>query len=116
MEGRMIAYCGIDCSKCLAYQATQENNTEKLKAVAEQWSEEFKADIEPEQAICDGCKAGKRKSAHCKNDCKIRVCCLKKAIDSCIECEKDPCKQEAFVLKNAPEAKANLESQHLRIV
>lgn len=114
MDDKMIAYCGLDCSGCDAYLATQENKPEKLQAVAEDWSKKYGHTIEAEQVLCDGCKAGKRKSAHCKNNCKVRVCCLKKAINSCVECGSFPCDDEAFVLEHVPEAKSNLESINSR--
>ena len=41
MDQRMIAYCGLDCSECEAYQATKKEDIEKLKAVAEKWSAHF---------------------------------------------------------------------------
>ncbi|MFI4912850.1 MAG: DUF3795 domain-containing protein [Sedimentisphaeraceae bacterium JB056] len=116
MDQRMIAYCGLDCSECEAYQATKKEDIEKLKAVAEKWSAQFRESIDPEQVLCDGCKGGGRRSVHCKNDCKVRYCCLKKAIDSCIECEEYPCSEEKSMLETAPEAKSNLENLHSRIL
>jgi hypothetical protein len=115
MDEKKIAYCGLDCGECEAYQATKEEDTEKLEQVARKWSEQYHENIYPEQVLCDGCKAGKRKSIHCKNDCKVRVCCLKKALDSCIECEVYPCSEEKNMLEQVPEAKKNLESLHCRV-
>ena len=34
----MIACCGLDCSKCEAYLATQEDNDVKRAEVAKKWS------------------------------------------------------------------------------
>ena len=36
-----IAYCGLDCYKCDAYKATQANDTELMKQVAERWNSEL---------------------------------------------------------------------------
>jgi hypothetical protein len=105
----MIAYCGLDCSKCDAYLATQENNKEKLKEVAEKWSKQFNHDIKPEHVVCDGCKENKRQCIHCTNTCNIRKCNINKGLNSCIECSDFACKDIQFVLDNAPEAKDNLE-------
>jgi len=109
MTDRMIAYCGLDCLKCDAYAATQSGDSNRLAQVAEEWSAKFKVNVQPEHVICDGCKSGRRKSYHCKNTCKIRICCLKKAIDSCGKCDMFPCSDEEFVLKNSPEAEKNLK-------
>ncbi len=34
----MIAYCGLNCSHCDAYIATQENNDSKRENTAQKWS------------------------------------------------------------------------------
>ncbi len=105
----MIAYCGLDCSICDGYRATQANDDEQLAKVAKIWSKQFHADIKPEHVICDGCKDGKRKSFHCENTCKIRTCCINHEYNSCIECNDFPCTDLEFILNNAPDAKNNLE-------
>jgi hypothetical protein len=105
----MIAYCGLNCSKCEGYLATKSNDNKKLTEVAEKWSKQFHAEVKPEHVICDGCKPGERKSFHCSNMCKIRKCCLEKEYDSCIECNDFACEDLQFVLNHAPEARQNLE-------
>lgn len=45
---RMVAFCGLVCTKCSAFIATQSNDEEALKQVAAQWSEEFNTTIAPE--------------------------------------------------------------------
>lgn len=105
----MIAYCGIDCSKCEGYLATLSGKDEELIKVAKLWSKQFKTDVTKEQVICDGCKANKRRSYHCQNTCEIRPCCKAKNLDSCIKCDNFPCADECFILQQVPEAKKNLE-------
>ncbi len=104
----MIAYCGLDCSKCIGYLATQSGDKDQITEVAKKWSKQFKADVKPEHVICDGCKSEKRKSFHCTNLCNIRKCCIERKYDSCIECNEFACSHLAFILNNAPEAKENL--------
>lgn len=106
----MIAYCGLDCSKCIGYLATQSGNKEQIAEVAGTWSKQFHADIKPEHVICDGCKSEKRKPFHCTNLCKIRKCCIEKKYNSCIECHDYACNDLEFILNNAPEAKENLKN------
>ena len=55
----MIAYCGIDCSKCDSYLATQPGNHEELETVAKKLSELYHTEVKPEYVICDGCRVGK---------------------------------------------------------
>jgi hypothetical protein len=104
----MIAYCGLDCSKCEGYLATQANDARQIAEVARKWSAQFHADVKPEHVICDGCKADGRKSFHCANLCKIRKCCVNKKYGTCIECSDFACGDVTFVLDNAPDARKNL--------
>ncbi len=105
----MIAYCGLDCSKCYGYLATQANDDKQIAEVAIKWSAQFHSDVKPEHVICDGCKADGRKSFHCATLCKIRKCCIDKQYDTCIVCNSFACSDLKFVLDNAPEAKENLD-------
>ncbi len=43
----MIAYCGLDCSKCDAYIATAENSEPKRQTTAQKWAQMYKTDIKP---------------------------------------------------------------------
>jgi hypothetical protein len=54
--GRMIACCGLNCSKCEAYIATQENDDTKRARVAKKWSDQYNADIKGE--VLDRLRAG----------------------------------------------------------
>jgi HEAT repeat protein len=106
----MIAYCGLDCSKCEGYLATQANDAQQIAEVAENWSVKFNADVKPEHVICDGCKDDGRKSFYCGKLCKIRKCCIDKKYGSCIECSDFVCSDLEFVLDNSFEAIDNLGS------
>jgi hypothetical protein len=105
----MIAYCGIDCSKCPSYIATQSGSSEELDKVAKKLAERYRAEVKSEYVLCDGCKADKRHSYFCANSCKMRKCCIEKNYGSCIECDDFPCKELQFELDHSPEAKKNLE-------
>jgi len=107
----LIAYCGLDCSKCEGYLATQADDAKKIAAVARKWSRQFHSDVKPEHVYCDGCKTGARKSFYCNNLCKIRACCSNKKFNTCVECVDFPCTDVSFVLDHAPEAKENLEKE-----
>ncbi len=105
----MIAYCGLDCSKCVGFIATQSGDPKELERVAEIWSVQFNTPIKPEHVVCDGCKGVGRKSYHCANSCKMPPCCSAKGIQTCIECKEYPCEELSFILDNVPEAKSALE-------
>ena len=105
----MIAYCGIDCSKCESYLATRSGKDDDIVRVAKKLSERYRSDVKPEYVICDGCKVGERHSFFCTNSCKMRQCCITREFNSCIECEDFPCKELQFELEHNPEAIDNLK-------
>ena len=109
----MIAFCGIDCSKCIGFIATQSGKQDELEKVAKEWSIKFKADVMPEHVVCNGCKASGDKSFHCVYLCKIRVCCLGKGLNNCAECDDYPCEDLQFILDNTSDAMDNLEQSKI---
>jgi len=54
---KMISRCGLVCTECPAYIATQEDDDKKREEVAELWSKQFKMDIKPKDVNCVGCLA-----------------------------------------------------------
>lgn len=96
----MISYCGLDCSICEEYLATQAKNKTELTKIAKQWtdSKKFEVKISPQSVLCDGCKTGKRLSFHCSESCIIKKCCKEKALESCAECADYPCEKEQYLI------------------
>lgn len=105
----MIAYCGLNCSKCEAYMATQENNDQKRDETAKKWSKLYGAEINPSQINCNGCKSESERFFHCAS-CDIRQCCLSKGVDNCSVCGEYICEKLSNFIKFAPEAGAGLEN------
>jgi len=105
----MIAYCGIDCSKCSSYLATQSGNEKELANVAKALSKRYNTEVKPDYVICDGCKAEKRHSYFCSNLCKMRLCCIEQGFDSCRSCQEFPCEDLQSELDHSLNAKDNLE-------
>jgi hypothetical protein len=105
----MIAYCGLDCSACPAFKATQSGDMDELARVAEEWSEQFGRDIPAESILCDGCKQDTgRLTGYC-SICQVRGCGREKDVITCAHCADYACSD----LENHPgflaEGKANLE-------
>jgi len=105
----MIAYCGLICTDCPAYIATQENDNSKRAKTAKSWSKEFGVEIKPEDINCDGCISnGGRLFNHCKV-CEIRQCGQEKHIDNCGHCSGFACDKLDFVFNAVPNAKKILQ-------
>jgi len=104
----MLAYCGLNCSSCDAFLATQEDNDDRREKIAKNWSKMYNADIKPEQINCSGCKSDGVKFFHC-DMCEIRQCCISNNVDNCAACEKYICETLAGFIKLAPEAGKALE-------
>jgi hypothetical protein len=106
----LIAACGLDCSKCDAYIATQANDPAALEQIAAKWRVEYNAPaIAAENILCDGCMAGGRVIGHCA-ECKIRLCALERGFTTCAECQDYACQQLADFFKMVPQAKLNLDA------
>ena len=106
---KMVAYCGLVCTECPAYIATQKNDMEALNQVAEMWSKEFKASLTAQDCICDGCTVEGRKIGHC-SECKVRACAMERDVVNCAHCADYGCTTLTDFLGFAPQAKANLEA------
>jgi hypothetical protein len=90
---KIIAYCGLVCSDCSAYVATQANDQEALERVAAQWREEYNApNITVESVICDGCLDSGRKCSHCA-ECEIRACGVARGVANCAHCADYACEK-----------------------
>jgi hypothetical protein len=108
---KMIAYCGIICSECPAYVATQANDRAALEEVAAQWREQYNSpEITADSILCDGCLAGEdaRLAGYCAV-CEIRACGAERRVANCAHCNDYACeKLEGFFI-HASDAQAVLE-------
>lgn len=106
---KMIAFCGIHCSECPVFLATQKDNNIMRAQVLKLWSDQYKMELSIEEINCQGCKSnGNQLFTHCMK-CSIRSCAKKRGIDLCIECDVYPCKQIDDFFMVTPIAKANME-------
>jgi len=83
----MIAYCGLICTDCPAYLATQANDLEALERLAQYTREEFGVeDATAETAQCDGCLADTRRQIGYCSMCEIRACAVGRGVVNCAHC------------------------------
>jgi hypothetical protein len=112
---KLIAYCGITCTECPAYIATQKNDDRLRAETAKKWSEIFKASIKPEDINCDGCAADSKRLFSQVNVCEIRKCARNKNIKNCAYCAQYPCPKLKELFTYIPEAKTTLEEIRKKI-
>ena len=94
----LLAYCGIDCSKCFGYTKTisegakQLRRTMRAEKMKQVWPsipflgdyDAFKKDLDALAGLrCRGCLEGGGNPF-----CKIRKCCLKRGYRSCAQCDE----------------------------
>jgi Protein of unknown function (DUF3795) len=107
----MIAYCGLDCSKCRAYMATMEKDQELVDDVAKLWSKGINGVYTASDIWCEGCKSDRLHSFCAK--CQSRLCAKERKLDYCVLCEDYPCGKldalyNSWIESSPMKAKANL--------
>lgn len=106
---KMIAVCGITCSDCGAYIATQKNDDAKRKEVADAWSKDYDHKFKPEDINCDGCLTLDGRHINHWNICEIRKCGTDMGVKNCACCSGYKCEKIAAFLEQVPKAKKTLE-------
>ena len=106
---KMIGCCGIVCSECPGFLATQKDDDEERRKVAELWSKQYNSDIKPEDINCDGCLSGSERLINHGKVCEIRKCGQDKNLKNCADCDDYPCEKLNQFFEMAPDAKTTLE-------
>jgi hypothetical protein len=106
----IIAYCGLLCTDCPAYSATQADDRAALERVAAEWREEFKApNITVESVMCDGCLTDDGyKWGHCA-ECEIRACGQARGVVNCAHCADYACEKLQGFFSYVPDARTRLD-------
>ena len=100
---KMIAFCGITCTDCKAFIATQQNDDTEKKKVAEEWN------VKPEEVSCDGCMNPNGRKNIYWNTCEIRKCGTEKEVENCAYCIDYACEKLGKFHERSPKAKKTLE-------
>ncbi len=106
----MIAFCGLVCNECPAFIATKEDDDNKRKETAEQWSKQFNTSIKPEDINCEGCVSDSEILFSHPRVCEIRKCGKEKGILNCAHCDEYTCDRLNEFFKSVPSAKVTLNS------
>lgn len=104
MSDRMISYCGLTCTDCDAYKATQAEDMEALERMAKEATEQLGEEMTVADAMCDGCVSTTgRRIAYC-HECAIRLCGVQKHIENCAHCDDYACEKiDGFSKSGSPQ-------------
>ena len=105
----LIAICGINCSECPAYIATQKDDDAARAKIAAEWSEPPEMVIQPEDINCDGCRVLEGRRISFIDICDARACGIERKLESCGLCEDYPCDKLDKIHKIDPKAKETLD-------
>jgi hypothetical protein len=108
--GRIIAYCGLDCSQCDGYRATQAGDVAAKEQVAARWRMEYNnPHVDAVYVTCDGCTAADgRLGGHC-SECDIRICGTSRGLGTCADCAGfETCEKLARFFGFVPAARETL--------
>jgi hypothetical protein len=115
MTEKMIAKCGLVCTECEAFVATQKNDIEALTKMAEKASEQFNLTMTWEDSICNGCLSEQKKIGYC-DSCEVRACAIEHEAENCAYCPDYGCETISKFWEMAPKAKETLEDIRANIV
>lgn len=88
MAKKLIAVCGLDCSKCGAYLALQNNDDGLRVKTAQEWTKNFGHVFQPQDINCVGCCVdGCVHGGYC-HACPLRACALGKKLANCYVCSE----------------------------
>jgi hypothetical protein len=108
---KMTAYCGLVCTDCEAFLATQANDWAALEQMATKAREEYGVpDASAESVLCDGClSSGGHLSGYCL-ECLVRACGMKRNVLTCAHCDDYACEKLEAFWAMAPDARTMLDS------
>ena len=105
----LIGICGLICSDCGAFIATQADDENLRQETAENWSMMYNADIKAAEINCDGCiSSGNTHFSFCSK-CEIRACGIERGVVNCAHCDQYACEKLEGFFGHASEARAVLD-------
>ncbi len=109
---RMIAFCGLVCTECEGYLATQANDEEWKERLAARGREEYgDPTITAAGVTCDGCLAFSGQLGGYCLKCEIRACGVERGVENCGACaDYETCARIAGFIQMVPAVKTTLDS------
>ncbi len=109
MDAKVIAFCGINCSACDAYRATQSGDPAELDRVATAWRA-LDPNVTTDTLRCDGCLAVTGRLYSWCAECPIRTCARKHGVASCAYCTEYVCDKRAPHFEQNPKMRSSLDT------
>ena len=107
---RMIAYCGLVCTDCEAYIATQAGDLATLERLAAKARKEYgMPDATAASTMCDGCLATSDRLCGYCYECQVRACGIARGVVNCAHCDDYACETLEGFWNMAPEARTMLD-------
>ena len=106
---KMTAICGLICSNCGAFIATQNDDDEKRAEVAKLWSKQYQVDLKAFDINCDGCISDSTRLTGHAHVCEIRICGKSKGVKNCACCDNYKCDKLEEFFKMVPDAMKHLD-------
>jgi hypothetical protein len=107
---KMIAHCGLVCSSCPIFLATQNDDAAAREKTAALYSKKFGLDLKPEDINCDGCTSEDGKLIGYCRSCEIRQCCREKVWIIVQYAMNNPVKKLKKFHEFSPDAKAHFDA------
>ncbi|MBN1661510.1 MAG: DUF3795 domain-containing protein [Anaerolineae bacterium] len=107
----MIAYCGLVCTDCPAYVATQANDWDALDRLAVYAREHYgQPDATAESTMCDSCKSDSSRLCGYCAVCDVRACAMALNLANCAHCADYACDKLERFWSMAAEARTTLDA------
>lgn len=113
---KIIGYCGIICSECPVFIATQKNDDAERKHVAEIFTKQYGREYAPKDINCDGCLSQSGRIFSYCNICEIRKCGMIKNFVNCAHCAEYPCEKLSKLFAEYSKAKDTLDEIRSKIL
>ncbi len=106
---KIIGCCGLVCSECPGFVATQKDDDEERRKVAEFWTKKHGGSFRPEDINCDGCMTESKRKLGYTVQCPIRKCGVERGVLNCGHCDEYACEKLEDFFKSVPNAKTVLD-------
>ena len=106
---KMLGYCGLTCSSCEAFKATQQNDDALRQKVADKWTKDYNHPFKAADINCTGCASTGVRVGY-TSACPIRKCAAEKEVKNCGWCDDYPCSGLDELFKARPDARKNLDA------